>query len=59
MERKSNAISRDFNQRWLNRRLPVTGLFELTPRCTLDCKMCYVHMTPEQMGERRELSTEQ
>ncbi len=22
---------------------PLAGTFELTPRCTLDCKMCYIH----------------
>lgn len=24
-------------------RIPIAGTFELTPRCTLDCKMCYIH----------------
>lgn len=40
---------------------PLTGYFELTPRCSLDCKMCYVHLTDEQMRERgcTDLSTEQ
>lgn len=27
----------DFNK------IPLGGSFELTPRCTLDCKMCYIH----------------
>ena len=29
--------------------IPVSGIFELTPRCNLQCKMCYVRLTPEQM----------
>lgn len=29
--------------------VPVSGSFELTPRCSLNCKMCYIRMTPEQM----------
>ncbi len=29
--------------------IPVNGTFELTPRCNLRCKMCYVRLTPEQM----------
>ena len=29
--------------------MPVNGAFELTPRCSLNCKMCYIRMTPEQM----------
>lgn len=24
-------------------KVPLGGSFELTPRCTLDCKMCYIH----------------
>lgn len=26
-----------------NSAAPLSGTFELTPRCTLDCKMCYIH----------------
>lgn len=29
--------------------VPLSGGFELTPRCNFSCKMCYVHMTPEEM----------
>ena len=29
--------------------IPVSGTFELTPRCNLQCKMCYVRLTPAQM----------
>ena len=29
--------------------IPVSGIFELTPRCNLKCKMCYVRLTHEQM----------
>lgn len=41
-------------RRFLNRKasalgIPVSGIFELTPRCNLKCKMCYVRLTPEQM----------
>ncbi len=37
---------------------PGWGLFELTPRCTLSCKMCYVHLQEKQMYVD-ELSTSQ
>lgn len=30
--------------------IPVSGTFELTPRCNLACRMCYVRLTPEQMA---------
>ena len=44
---------------WKKQRVPYDVFYELTPRCTFDCKMCYVHLTREQMGDRRELSTEE
>ncbi len=35
---------------------PLSGTFELTPRCNFDCKMCYVHLTKgEQTSIGREL----
>lgn len=36
--------------------IPTGGMLELTPRCTLDCAMCYVHLTNEQMSGKRELN---
>ncbi len=39
--------------------IPFTGTFELTPLCNLDCKMCYVHLTAQQMGGMSLLSTAQ
>ena len=41
----------------LNRR-PLLGHFELTARCNLDCKMCYVHTQDHAAALRRELTTE-
>lgn len=38
---------------------PILGHFELTARCNLDCKMCYVHTQDNAAALRRELSTEQ
>ena len=38
---------------------PIMGHFELTARCNLDCKMCYVHNQNNAECLRRELSTEQ
>lgn len=38
---------------------PIIGHFELTARCNLDCKMCYVHAKDNANALRRELSTEQ
>lgn len=38
---------------------PIMGHFELTARCNLDCKMCYVHNQNNAECLRRELTTEQ
>lgn len=38
---------------------PVCATFELTPRCNLDCKMCYVHNQDSNALGDRELTTEQ
>lgn len=38
---------------------PVLGHFELTARCNLDCKMCYVHTQDNAEALRKELTTEQ
>ena len=39
--------------------VPLSGEFELTPMCNLNCKMCYVHLSPEQMNNRELLTVEQ
>lgn len=33
------------------RHVPLGGTFELTPRCNLNCRMCYVRLTPSRMKE--------
>lgn len=41
---------------------PIQATFELTPRCALNCKMCYVHLHPEEIptcGRGRELTAEE
>ena len=35
------------------RGIPLTGNFELTPLCNLDCKMCYVHLAGSQFNEKK------
>ena len=33
--------------------VPVSNQFELTPLCNFSCKMCYVHLDPDQMNGRQ------
>ncbi len=46
----------DFRAR--DKAVPLKGVFELTPYCNLDCKMCYVHLNPQQMNECKTLSVD-
>lgn len=39
--------------------IPLYGTFELTSRCNLDCKMCYVHNQNSNACMQQELTTEQ
>lgn len=40
-------------------KIPLAGTFELTSRCTLDCKMCYIHKgICNKEAQSREKSTE-
>lgn len=39
--------------------IPIHGQLELTPLCNLNCRMCYVRLNPEQLGERRILTVAQ
>lgn len=35
--------------------IPIYGVFELTPLCNLNCKMCYVRLSYEEMKKRGKL----
>lgn len=39
--------------------IPIFGQFELTPLCNFDCKMCYTHLSKEQLQGRSLLTVEQ
>lgn len=57
---KSVEIRRIITRRCARQNIPVSGTFELTPRCNLRCKMCYVRLTPAQMTPiGRELTASQ
>lgn len=47
----------DFRAR--KKAVPLKGVFELTPHCNLDCKMCYVHLNAEQMKGCKTLSADE
>lgn len=53
-------MSEDFNPDLMNylyeragsRGIPLGGTFELTPVCNMNCRMCYIRMSEEQMKEK-------
>lgn len=47
----------DFRAR--EKAVPLKGVFELTPRCNLDCRMCYVHLDSRQMDGCGTLSADE
>ena len=50
------ALFEHLRHKYTEHGLPLKATFELTPRCTLNCHMCYMHVDGLQ---RKELSTEQ
>lgn len=57
--RRYQAVRRFMNFRAREQGIPLSGVFELTPLCNLDCKMCYVHLDKNQMAGRKLLSPQQ
>ena len=54
------SIRKFVHEAGARKRIPVSGTFELTPRCNLSCRMCYIHMSGEEQASRgRELTTEE
>lgn len=54
-----DEIKKDLVKSAMTSRSPILGHFELTARCNLDCKMCYVHNQNNAECLKKELTTEQ
>ena len=39
------------------RGIPVGGTFELTPLCNMNCRMCYIRMSKEEMDKCGRMKT--
>lgn len=57
--RRYEAVRKFLNFRARDNGIPISGSFELTPLCNLDCKMCYVHLNKTQMQGAKLLSVDQ
>lgn len=50
--RRMEGLDPFYKQVWekaFQETIPITGTFELTARCNFNCRMCYVHLQPEQI----------
>ena len=56
---KSIALQKFLRFQTWKKGIPFAGTLELTPLCNLSCRMCYVHLTQRQMGERELLTSGQ
>lgn len=57
--RRYEAVRKFLNFKARDHGFPISGSFELTPLCNLDCKMCYVHLNKAQMQGAPLLTVEQ
>lgn len=57
MGRDYGTFSRYLEEKARKMNVPLYGQFELTPLCNLNCKMCYVHRTENQMAGLSPLPT--
>ena len=48
------SIKRYVYRKGAAKKVPVSGTFELTPRCNFNCKMCYIHLTEEEQRKKGE-----
>lgn len=56
--RRYNEVRRFLSFKAREKLVPLSGSFELTPLCNLDCKMCYVHLSRDQMHDAELLPVE-
>lgn len=45
-------LRRFLYQKAARNRVPISGTFELTPRCNMNCRMCYIRMSEEELRSR-------
>ena len=57
--RRYDAVRKFLSFKARDKGIPISGSFELTPLCNLDCRMCYVHLNREQMHGAQLLTTAQ
>lgn len=56
--RRYREVRKFLNFKAREKGVPISGCFELTPLCNLDCKMCYVHLNAAQLNGAKLLPVE-
>ncbi len=59
VEKRQPELTNYLSSKAAAMRIPLSGTFELTARCNMDCKMCYVRLSEEQVRARGRERTEQ
>ena len=54
-----DTLYSQLDQKAREKGIPLNGQFELTPLCNFDCKMCYTHLSKEQMCGKPLLTVDQ
>ena len=49
LSKEGYAIFAEIQKKAKENKRPISATFEITPRCGMNCRMCYVHLLPEQM----------
>ena len=48
MSSVSAPITKYLMAKAVRQKIPLSGIFELTPLCNMNCRMCYVRMNREE-----------
>ena len=54
-----NKFERFLDLKAREKGVPIMGQFELTPLCNFNCRMCYAHLTKEQLHNQQVMTVEQ
>lgn len=57
-EKKRKLLGEFLENKAREKKIPIQGIFELTPLCNLDCRMCYIHLNNSTFSERSLLPTD-
>lgn len=48
---QNNSLKNRLTEKAARTGTPISGIFELTPRCNMNCRMCYIRMSEEELSD--------